>query len=145
MTDRELCRKCIHSCFSSPTYFQYCNYLDDTGNRRPHDGDNCFGFEAWDGKKKRRRRMPGKRPGRTKSSTLNENSVQKAAKTDTDVQKAAQIQQAALIQQAVSVIRRERDKDVRAAAQRIRNNRNKMFDEMTMWAQHMGDNVNRIV
>ena len=120
MTDRELCRKCIHSYFSSYAHFQYCNYLDDTGRKRPHDGDSCYGFEAWDGKKKRRRRMPGKRPGRTNGSTLNETSVQKAAEA----------------------VQRAEDKMLRKTAARIRN---KMFDEMTMWAQHMGDNVNRIV
>lgn len=113
MTDRELCRKCIHSCFSSYTRFQYCNYLDDTGNRRPHDGDVCYGFEAWDGKKKRRRQ-------RTNGSTLNENNVQKAAEA----------------------VQMAEDKMLRKTAARIRN---KMFDEMAMWTQHMGDDFNRIV
>lgn len=120
MTDRELCRKCIHAYFQTYNKFGWCNYLDDTDRKRPHDGDVCYGFEEPDGKKKRRRRMPGKRPARAKSSTLNENSVQKAAEA----------------------VQRAEDKMLRKTAARIRN---KMFDEMTMWAQHMGDNVNRIV
>jgi hypothetical protein len=134
MTDRDICRKCIHSYFTSYTHFEYCNYLDDTGNRRPHDGDVCYGYEETNGKKKRRRSTPPPKPKRNKRAVK--------APEDVQIQQDTQIQQAALIQQAVSVIRRERDKDVRAAAQRIRN---KMFDEMTMWTQHMGDNVNRIV
>ena len=120
MTDRDICRKCIHSCFSSYTHFQYCNYLDDTGRKRPHDGDVCYGFEESNGKKKRRRRIPKKRPARTKSSAVTEMSVQKAAEA----------------------VQRVEDKMLRKTAARIRN---KMFDEMTMWTQHMGDNVNRIV
>ena len=34
------------------------------------------------------------------------------------------------------------DKMLRKSAARIRN---KMFDEMAMWTQHMGDDFNRIV
>ena len=53
MTDREICRRCIHSYFDTKLSFKYCNYLEDTGRRRPHDGDECFGFE--EGRKTRRR------------------------------------------------------------------------------------------
>lgn len=51
MTDRKICMKCIHSYFYSPGKFKYCNYLDDTGRKRPHDGDVCYGFEEPNGKK----------------------------------------------------------------------------------------------
>ena len=79
MTDREFCRRCIHAQFDTKLSFKYCNYLEDTGRRRPHDGDECFGFE--EGKKKRRRSVSLNDPVRKKPvSKANEQAVKRAVK-----------------------------------------------------------------
>ena len=45
MTDRKRCKMCVHSYFETNAAFKWCNYLEDTGMRRPHEGDICYGFE----------------------------------------------------------------------------------------------------
>lgn len=46
------------------------------------------------------------------------------------------------VQKAAEAVQMAEDKMLRKSAARIRN---KMFDEMAMWTQHMGDDFNRIV
>ena len=49
--DRNICRVCRHSGFSSTSNrWTGCSYILDTGEKRPHDGDMCYGFEPIDEK-----------------------------------------------------------------------------------------------
>lgn len=43
--DRKICRICRHSGFRGGDHWTGCNYIIDTGEKRPHDGDMCYGFE----------------------------------------------------------------------------------------------------
>ena len=43
LTDRKKCVKCRYSFFEM-NKFKWCNYLELTGKRRPHDGAKCFGY-----------------------------------------------------------------------------------------------------
>lgn len=48
MTDRKLCVKCVYSYFTyraNLQSFKWCNYLEMTGEKRPHDGNKCYGFK----------------------------------------------------------------------------------------------------
>lgn len=38
MTDRQFCRRCIHSYFDAKNSFKYCNYLEDTGSQEDNTG-----------------------------------------------------------------------------------------------------------
>ena len=83
MTDRQFCRRCIHSYFDAKNSFKYCNYLEDTGRHRPHDGDECFGFE--EGRKCRRRSITlddpvKKSPDPVSSSVSDAQAVKRAAR-----------------------------------------------------------------
>lgn len=49
-TDRTMCMKCRYAYFISTgraakPSFQWCNYLEMTGQRRPHNKYECYGFE----------------------------------------------------------------------------------------------------
>jgi hypothetical protein len=44
-TDRKKCKVCRYSYFYTSGKFMWCNYLEETGNKRPHDGCICYGFE----------------------------------------------------------------------------------------------------
>lgn len=48
-TDRKICAKCRFSYFENDGKhfkFKWCNYCEYTGNKRPHNGCECYGFEA---------------------------------------------------------------------------------------------------
>jgi len=48
-TDRKICAKCRFSYFENDgkhIKFKWCNYCEYTGNKRPHNGCECYGFEA---------------------------------------------------------------------------------------------------
>ena len=49
--DRRICRICKHSGFQGKgSGWTGCTYIIDTGEKRPHDGDMCYGFEPVDEK-----------------------------------------------------------------------------------------------
>ena len=53
MTDRRKCRRCRYSGFtSSGNYWTGCTYIIKTGEKRPHDGDICYGYELKTDKRK---------------------------------------------------------------------------------------------
>ena len=128
MTDRKICRKCIHAVFSDDR-FKYCNYLDDTGERRPHDGNTCYGLEHKNGQKRKPQlELNRQRHKLSKSDGLkpeNAEKVQKSAeKPPKNVQKAAET--------------------VKKAAEKITKQRNKSLDNAVIIVQHIGDGFNRI-
>ena len=48
MTDRNICVNCIYSYFTyrrNLQSFKWCNYLEWTGEQRPHNGNKCYGFK----------------------------------------------------------------------------------------------------
>lgn len=48
MTDRKKCVNCIYGYFTDRRNlqtFKWCNYLEETGEQRPHDKDKCYGFK----------------------------------------------------------------------------------------------------
>ena len=52
--DRKVCRKCRFSGFKSKTdEWTGCNYIIYTGEKRPHNGDICYGFEPMIGQRGR--------------------------------------------------------------------------------------------
>lgn len=119
MTDRELCKRCVHSYFETDRKFMWCNHLDDTGRKRPHDGDSCYGFELWDGKKKRRRALPPAPRRRHRKAVT------------------AEAPTAAVTEEAVK-------RKVRKAARRVVHDSRHQLEMAIMCVQHMGDGFNRV-
>jgi hypothetical protein len=52
MTDRRKCRKCRYSGFTLSNSWTGCTYIIRTGEKRPHDGDICYGYELKTDKRK---------------------------------------------------------------------------------------------
>ena len=123
MTDRDLCKRCVYSTFKNGGCFDGCNYIIYTGHKRPHDGDECLGYEPKTGRGRRRK----------VDIVVSEKAT--AAYTET----------AAKAKPKPKRRHPDPDREIRAAAKRIIKARNAMYDDIIMKTQHMGDNYNRIV
>lgn len=68
--DRKVCRKCRFSGFKGKTdEWTGCNYIIYTGEKRPHDGDLCYGYEPMIGQKDRKAKPVQRKPSVQKAQT----------------------------------------------------------------------------
>ncbi|MBP3268716.1 MAG: hypothetical protein J6M07_10435 [Ruminococcus sp.] len=57
--DRKVCQKCRFSgYYGKSTNWTGCNYIIYTGEKRPHDGDICYGFEPMIGQTPQMKPVP---------------------------------------------------------------------------------------